>query len=222
MACDGADRSVFVARIAALLVATTICSCGGGGGSGGSFSPKVQLLAVTFPDPGDVNVETEDVAPRDAPLLQQVVFTFDAAPDPNRVSSLTLPIRGPDGLYVAGRYDVDDVTVTFTPVLPLRPIVPVGDTAWDSGGTSLRPNASYTVRVGPLNFRALQAACGDVSPSVLQRRLHELRRLGLIEKIPRLGYRLSARGERLFQVLVMLNKWSGELRPGLQPDNSTD
>ena len=71
----------------------------------------------------------------------------------------------------------------------------------------------WELRAGPLNFRNLQAECGDISPSVLQSRLHELRKLGLIEKIPRLGYRLSARGERLFQVLVMLNKWSGDLRP---------
>ncbi|MDH5499621.1 MAG: winged helix-turn-helix transcriptional regulator, partial [Gammaproteobacteria bacterium] len=77
----------------------------------------------------------------------------------------------------------------------------------------------WELRVGPLNFRNLQAACGEVSPSVLQRRLHELRRLRLIEKIPRLGYRLSARGERLFQVLVMLNKWSAELRLTPSGDN---
>ena len=70
----------------------------------------------------------------------------------------------------------------------------------------------WELRVGPLNFRTLRAACGDVSPSVLQRRLHELRDMALIEKIPRLGYRLSARGERLFQVLVMLNKLSAEIR----------
>ncbi|GMR17204.1 MAG: hypothetical protein BMS9Abin32_269 [Gammaproteobacteria bacterium] len=70
--------------------------------------------------------------------------------------------------------------------------------------------AVWELRVGPLNFRALQSACGDISPSVLQRRLHELSRFGIIEKIPRLGYRLSGSGERLFHVLLMLNKWSGE------------
>ena len=48
----------------------------------------------------------------------------------------------------------------------------------------------WELRVGPLNFRALQAACGNISPSVLQRRLHELRDQQIIEKIPRLGYRL--------------------------------
>jgi DNA-binding HxlR family transcriptional regulator len=77
----------------------------------------------------------------------------------------------------------------------------------------------WELRVGPLNFRTLQSACGDVSPSVLQRRLHELRDMALIEKIPRLGYRLSARGERLFQVLVMLNKLSGDIRPPPSDNN---
>jgi DNA-binding HxlR family transcriptional regulator len=47
---------------------------------------------------------------------------------------------------------------------------------------------------------------------VLQRRLHELRDAGIIEKIPRLGYRLSTSGERLFQVIAPLDKWSASLR----------
>ena len=71
----------------------------------------------------------------------------------------------------------------------------------------------WELRVGPLNFRALRTACGDLSPSVLQRRLHELRDLGVIEKIPQLGYRLSSNGERLFQVLGQLDKWSASM-PG--------
>ena len=69
----------------------------------------------------------------------------------------------------------------------------------------------WELRVGPLSFRALQAACGHISPSVLQRRLHELRDVGVVESIPRLGYRLTAGGEQLFQVLAELNKWSAAL-----------
>ncbi len=69
----------------------------------------------------------------------------------------------------------------------------------------------WELRVGPLNFRALQAACGKISPSVLQQRLHELGGLEIVEKIPRLGYRLTASGERLFQVLAHLDKLSPEL-----------
>ena len=76
----------------------------------------------------------------------------------------------------------------------------------------------WELRVGPLNFRSLQAACGQISPSVLQRRLHELRAAGVIEKIPRLGYRLSASGEKLFEVLAQLDRWSSALKLGGHTD----
>jgi DNA-binding HxlR family transcriptional regulator len=66
----------------------------------------------------------------------------------------------------------------------------------------------WELRAGPLSFRGLQAACDNISPSVLAGRLHELGDLGVVENIPRLGYRLTASGERLFQVLAELNKWS--------------
>ena len=69
----------------------------------------------------------------------------------------------------------------------------------------------WELRVAPLSFRALRAACGQVSPSVLADRLQELGELGVVENIPRLGYRLTARGERLFQVLTALDRWSAEL-----------
>lgn len=74
----------------------------------------------------------------------------------------------------------------------------------------------WELRVGPLNFRALQAACGGISPSVLQHRLHELRHYEVIEMIPDLGYRLSRTGEHLFQVLAQLDRWSQELPPHLR------
>ena len=83
--------------------------------------------------------------------------------------------------------------------------------ALDLAGRRWALRIVWELRVGPLNFRALQAACGRVSPSVLQRRLHELRQESVIEKIPRLGYRLSASGEKLFQVLAQLDKWSASL-----------
>ena len=73
----------------------------------------------------------------------------------------------------------------------------------------------WELRVGPLSFRALQAACGKISPSVLADRLRELGDLAIVENIPRLGYRLTSVGERLFQVLAELNKWSA-----LLPKNS--
>lgn len=77
----------------------------------------------------------------------------------------------------------------------------------------------WELRAGPLNFRALQAACGGISPSVLQSRIHDLRTFELLETIPGLGYRLTAAGESLFQVLTALNKWSESHRPDLQISN---
>ena len=83
--------------------------------------------------------------------------------------------------------------------------------ALDFAGRRWALRIVWELRVGPLNFRALQAASGNISPSVLQARLHELKALGIIEKIPSLRYRLSTSGDRLFQVLARLDKWSIEL-----------
>ena len=69
----------------------------------------------------------------------------------------------------------------------------------------------WELRGEALTFRELRAACGGVSPSVLQRRLHELRALGVVERVPRLGYRLSVLGERLFPLLARLDVWSRDL-----------
>lgn len=71
----------------------------------------------------------------------------------------------------------------------------------------------WELRAGPQTFRALRKACGGVSPSVLQHRLHAWRDYGLIENIPSLGYRLTARGEQLFLILARLDKWVQSL-PG--------
>lgn len=66
----------------------------------------------------------------------------------------------------------------------------------------------WELRHGALTFRALQQASGQISPSVLQSRLHELTRAGVIEKIPRMGYRLSASGELLYRALEPVADWA--------------
>lgn len=81
----------------------------------------------------------------------------------------------------------------------------------------------WELRAGPVTFRGLQAACGHISPSVLQTRLHELAELRVVEKVPRLGYRLTTRGETLYRVLEPLADWSREHRDDLRAsDNSLD
>jgi len=66
----------------------------------------------------------------------------------------------------------------------------------------------WELRAEPLRFRALRAACGDISPSVMQTRLHQLRDLGLIEQIPGLGYRHTAAGQQLFRTIAPLAEWA--------------
>ena len=66
----------------------------------------------------------------------------------------------------------------------------------------------WELRGEPLNFRALRAACDDISPSVLQARLHQLRKLRLIEQIPGLGYRHTASGQQLFRAIAPLAEWA--------------
>lgn len=60
---------------------------------------------------------------------------------------------------------------------------------------------------GPANFRLLQLKCGGVSPSVLNRRLKELRSSGLVEHNQE-GYLLTETGNELYDLLYPLGRWS--------------
>jgi DNA-binding HxlR family transcriptional regulator len=68
--------------------------------------------------------------------------------------------------------------------------------------------ALFELREGALRFRELALRCGDVSPSVLNQRLRELRDSGLVEQDAGEGYRLTERGAELGQVLTPLIRWS--------------
>ena len=59
-----------------------------------------------------------------------------------------------------------------------------------------------------LNFRALQAACGDLSASVLNQRLAELREALLVEHDVGSGYRLAPQGRSLLVAMEPLLKWA--------------
>ena len=65
----------------------------------------------------------------------------------------------------------------------------------------------WELRGPPLTFRALQKACGDVSPSVLNHRLGELRVSELIE-LQAEGYVLTALGRELLALLLPLTRWA--------------
>ncbi len=67
----------------------------------------------------------------------------------------------------------------------------------------------WELRDEALTFRALRAAADDLSPSVLNDRLAELRELGIVEAGDE-GYALTDAGRELRDVLLALNDWAAE------------
>ncbi|MEK8030035.1 helix-turn-helix domain-containing protein [Ideonella sp. DXS29W] len=65
----------------------------------------------------------------------------------------------------------------------------------------------WELRGGPLTFRALQAACGDLSPTVLNQRLGELREARLLIS-DESGYQLLPIGRDLLEAFAPLSKWA--------------
>jgi len=71
----------------------------------------------------------------------------------------------------------------------------------------------WELRSGPVpGFRELQGRCGGVSSSVLAGRLGELREAGIVERADD-GYRLSARGTELVEVVLLMDKWAADWQP---------
>ena len=66
----------------------------------------------------------------------------------------------------------------------------------------------WELRDGPLRFRALRERCDEISPSVLNARLGELREAGVIELLDAEGYALTAEGARLGVTLLDLSRWA--------------
>lgn len=62
----------------------------------------------------------------------------------------------------------------------------------------------WELRDGPLTSRALRTACDEVSPTVLQARLSELREAGLVDHAAGRGYALTALGLELLSAFMPL------------------
>jgi DNA-binding HxlR family transcriptional regulator len=60
---------------------------------------------------------------------------------------------------------------------------------------------------GALTFRVLQARCGDISSSVLNDRLRELREADIVDADAG-GYRLSREGHELLEALAPIDAWA--------------
>ncbi len=67
----------------------------------------------------------------------------------------------------------------------------------------------WELRDGPLRFRPLQEACGDISPSLLNRRIKELREAELVE-LSLEGYRLTVLGSGLYRAFQPVSDWASE------------
>ena len=65
----------------------------------------------------------------------------------------------------------------------------------------------WELREDTLTFRELQDRCGNVSSSVLNQRLTELRAAGILDSGPD-GYALTTEGVRLLDLYPGLNEWA--------------
>lgn len=66
----------------------------------------------------------------------------------------------------------------------------------------------WELRVGPMTFRILQQACGDLSPTVINARLKTLRKARLVTHEANEGYRLSGSGLELLVAMKPLMAWA--------------
>ena len=66
----------------------------------------------------------------------------------------------------------------------------------------------WELRSGPLTSRALRAACGGVSPTVLHDRTQELREAALVALEEPAGYSLTPAGQELVTRFLPLVEWS--------------
>jgi DNA-binding HxlR family transcriptional regulator len=92
-----------------------------------------------------------------------------------------------------------------------RPVTAV----WDLLGRRWLLRILWELRTEPLTFRVLRERCNAMSPSVLNRRLAELRQAGVVDVEPGRGYRLTAEGRELARALRAIDHWAERraLRP---------
>ena len=82
-------------------------------------------------------------------------------------------------------------------------------------GTKWVMRILWELRDDALTFRALQAACGGLSPSVLNNRLKLLEQAGLVER-QESGYGLTDQGLSLMEVQKPLAQWAKRWQRSLQ------
>jgi len=78
---------------------------------------------------------------------------------------------------------------------------------FDLLGRSWAMGVIWQLSEAPLTFRQLQDACGGVSPTVLNKRLKELREAAMVTHGEG-GYHLTPLGQELFDLIRPFGQWS--------------
>lgn len=65
----------------------------------------------------------------------------------------------------------------------------------------------WNLHQGPATFRELQQRCEQISPTLLNTRLKELRMLQIVEMQAQ-GYQLSQLGSELINIILPMGEWS--------------
>ncbi len=78
----------------------------------------------------------------------------------------------------------------------------------------------WNLQQGPATFRELQQRCEQISPTLLNTRLKELKTLKLIES-QESGYQLSDQGMDLFEIILPLGDWSTQWALALKEDSKS-
>lgn len=71
---------------------------------------------------------------------------------------------------------------------------------------------------GSATFRELQQRCEQISPSLLNTRLKELKTLKIVDSTPN-GYQLTVTGQELFSIISPLEQWSLQWASKIKKDN---
>ncbi len=91
---------------------------------------------------------------------------------------------------------------------------------FDLLGRSWALGVIWQLSNGPMTFRQLQESCESVSPTVLNKRLKELKESGVLARGDK-GYELTATGRELFTLLEPFGAWAIRWAEGLPGDGQS-
>ena len=74
----------------------------------------------------------------------------------------------------------------------------------------------WELREESLGFRALQARCSSLSPTILSRRLNEMRAMTIVRQRENGEYALTPAGKKLGAIILPLHFWAGDWAAALQ------